>query len=291
MKSLKGPLSYDDKDLIHIIKNKYLEPPSSKPYNIIQHAKLKKHSSELFYDKHIEIILKDKNNGFFVEAGAMDGQTMSNTLRLEKKQGWTGLLVEPDPSNYILLKKKHRKAWTVNACLSLKPYPKQEKLWYKDIIAKKHEYLDPKHRAMSSVVEERKKFNIIKSDGEYQSFYYAQCLPLGSLLLAMNISRVDLLSLDVEFVEDKIISNFQFDQFDIQVILLEWWNLDTVKWLNDFLSSKGFVFVANSRSDYIFVKRGSEYEKIVKKKIPKRIFNIWREIPLPKYALNSSFVY
>ncbi|RXG57541.1 hypothetical protein Avbf_15871 [Armadillidium vulgare] len=103
MKSLKGPLSYDDKDLIHIIKNKYLEPPSSKPYNIIQHAKLKKHS----------------------KAGAMDGQTMSNTLRLEKKQGWTGLLVEPDPSNYILLKKKHRKAWTVNACLSLKPYPKQ----------------------------------------------------------------------------------------------------------------------------------------------------------------------
>jgi hypothetical protein len=34
-----------------------------------------------------------KRGGVFVEAGAYDGETFSNTLYLEKRLGWTGLLV------------------------------------------------------------------------------------------------------------------------------------------------------------------------------------------------------
>ncbi|MCL4157471.1 UNVERIFIED_CONTAM: hypothetical protein GTU68_062869 [Idotea baltica] len=50
---------------------------------------------------------------------------MSNTLALEMKQGWTGLLVEPDPSSFARLRSKHRKAWAANACLSMSDYPKK----------------------------------------------------------------------------------------------------------------------------------------------------------------------
>ena len=41
-------------------------------------------------------------NGFFVEAGARDFVTGSNTLWLEMKYNWTGVLVlvEPNPHNY-----------------------------------------------------------------------------------------------------------------------------------------------------------------------------------------------
>lgn len=35
--------------------------------------------------------------GFFIEAGANDGVSQSNTYYLEKMLGWTGLLVEPEP--------------------------------------------------------------------------------------------------------------------------------------------------------------------------------------------------
>ena len=38
------------------------------------------------------------------------------------------------------------------------------------------------------------------------------------MLLALNVSRVDILSLDLEFAEEDVINNFDFDQFDIQVI-------------------------------------------------------------------------
>ncbi|MCL4125628.1 UNVERIFIED_CONTAM: hypothetical protein GTU68_031553 [Idotea baltica] len=50
---------------------------------------------------------------------------MSNSLWLERKRGWAGLLVEPDASNYVALKRKGRKAWMAKACLSVNQYPQK----------------------------------------------------------------------------------------------------------------------------------------------------------------------
>ena len=52
-------------------------------------------------------IFKNKlNNGFFVEAGAWDGESFSNTLFFELKKNWTGLLVEPNPDAFEMLIRK-----------------------------------------------------------------------------------------------------------------------------------------------------------------------------------------
>ena len=59
-----------------------------------------------------------KTQLFFVEAGAFDGETLSNTLYLELKYNWTGLLVEPNPWLVSLLRKKKRNAWILPHCLS-----------------------------------------------------------------------------------------------------------------------------------------------------------------------------
>jgi hypothetical protein len=42
-------------------------------------------------------ILNLQEKGFFIEAGAYDGEVFSNSLFYELKHGWTGLLVEPNP--------------------------------------------------------------------------------------------------------------------------------------------------------------------------------------------------
>ena len=55
---------------------------------------------------------------FFIEAGAMDGELISNTLYLELKYNWTGLLVEPNPSLADKLIKKGRNAWIFPHCFS-----------------------------------------------------------------------------------------------------------------------------------------------------------------------------
>ena len=55
---------------------------------------------------------------FFVEAGGLDGERSSNTLWLEEKRGWSGLLVEVDPFLYTQLRGKARRSYSLNACLS-----------------------------------------------------------------------------------------------------------------------------------------------------------------------------
>lgn len=45
--------------------------------------------------------LEGKHDGFFVEVGADDGLRYSNTLLLERHFGWTGLLIEPNPANFL----------------------------------------------------------------------------------------------------------------------------------------------------------------------------------------------
>jgi hypothetical protein len=68
-------------------------------------------------DNAVLRVLRAKENGFFVEYPARDGEHLSNTLALEKTFGWTGLLVEPDPALYQQILSKHRRAFTLNGCI------------------------------------------------------------------------------------------------------------------------------------------------------------------------------
>lgn len=61
--------------------------------------------------------------GFFIECGALDGERSSNTIFFEQKRGWTGLLIEMDPSWYLQLRGKNRKSFSINACISPHQYP------------------------------------------------------------------------------------------------------------------------------------------------------------------------
>jgi hypothetical protein len=59
-----------------------------------------KSNSQLGQEDWVLDVLKNKRNGFFLDSGAADGVYLSNTLKLEKEFGWTGICVEPLPSLY-----------------------------------------------------------------------------------------------------------------------------------------------------------------------------------------------
>ena len=93
------------------IKENYLVPPPSKKFSYnfsrSKHVKLNGQANQpILID---EKVFKNRiKNGFFIEAGAYDGEIFSNTLFFELKQRWTGLLIEPNPDAFKLLKKKVR---------------------------------------------------------------------------------------------------------------------------------------------------------------------------------------
>ena len=60
-----------------------------------------------------------QNPGFFVEVGAVDGLFMSQTIVLEEKLNWTGLLIEPDPRNFQKLLHSGRNASYCSLCVTL----------------------------------------------------------------------------------------------------------------------------------------------------------------------------
>ncbi|XP_023344973.1 uncharacterized protein LOC111714158 [Eurytemora carolleeae] len=62
-------------------------------------------------------------NGFFIEAGAFDGESLSNSLFFELERGWTGLLVEANSELVKRIEDKNRNAWISPTCLSIEMKP------------------------------------------------------------------------------------------------------------------------------------------------------------------------
>ncbi len=83
-----------------------------------------KHAEEdpgyIFYSKSgqdryiFENFFKGKKNGVFVDVGANDGVTNSNTFFLEKELKWNGICLEPQPKTFQLLKQM-RSCKVINA--------------------------------------------------------------------------------------------------------------------------------------------------------------------------------
>ena len=83
----------------------------------LKNKKLKFKGRELV-DKKLSNYL-NKKNGFYIELGANDGISESNTYFLENYKDWKGILIEPIIHNYLLCKKNRskRNKFFCNACV------------------------------------------------------------------------------------------------------------------------------------------------------------------------------
>lgn len=156
---------------------------------------------------HRILQLQEKPNGTFVEAGAYDGEDLSNSLYFEKSLGWRGVLIEPNIFNQRQIRLKQRKAYFVPGCLAgAKP------------IRLRFECPGGGNDKETWGCE-------VKSDvGINETFdptRDAWCFPLYSVLRAVNLTRIDYLVLDLEGFELNVIEAFPFDKIDVKVIQIE----------------------------------------------------------------------
>ncbi|XP_047736021.1 uncharacterized protein LOC108677661 [Hyalella azteca] len=252
---MRGPLMADDPRLIEYIKHHLLLPPSRLPYNLtIASSRRNVYLSAIFIASIARQLFRGKK-GFFVEAGALDGEYMSHTLNLELQLGWQGLLVEPDRNNFSKLRSKQRKAWTSAVCLSVTPYAEEMLLWRAVEGHGTPSLIQGTGRLFSryELATESELYNTVLSS--------AQCVPVSSLLLALNITHVDFFVLDVEQVEEKILFYFPFEKISVDV-----WAVEHVTGYEDqsfirFMISKGYYYfdaLCAEVPDFIFVRKGSE---------------------------------
>lgn len=72
--------------------------------------------SQYYQDKAIDFALNKKQNGVFLDIGAHDGVSLSNTFFFERNRNWTGLCIEPIPEVFALLQ-SNRHCSVKNCCI------------------------------------------------------------------------------------------------------------------------------------------------------------------------------
>lgn len=191
----------------------------------------------------------NQDGGYFVELGANDGVTQSNSLHFERYRGWRGLLVEPTPHNFIKCRKNRaaRSAVFCAACVSF-DYPDEfVRIAYSNLMSTplnlESDIEDPHaHAAIGNRFLDR---------GEIQFEFGAVARTLNSLLIEANAPRlVDFLSLDVEGAELEVLKGVDHAVFRFRYILVECRDFSR---LCSYLEQWEYRFVEQfSSHDYLF---------------------------------------
>lgn len=200
--------------------------------------------SQIGQDKFLnESIFKNKKNGVFVDIGAHDGISYSNSFYFEKELNWQGICVEPNPFVYELLA-VNRKCETVNACI----YDKNGFVNFllvngpSEMLSGIYEEYDLRH--LKRIDHE------VKELGGSLEIKKIQSYTLNSLLAKHKLTNIDFLSIDTEGSEWTILKDLDFDRFLIKIICLE--NNYEDKKLHNLLINKGFKLIHRISTDYFY---------------------------------------
>lgn len=151
--------------------------------------------SQLGQDKIVDEYLHGKRNGVFVDIGAYDGVTFSNTLMLERERDWTGVCIEPLPDVYAELL-KNRRCICVQACIGNREEREVEFLSVHSGVVST--------RMLSGVLSEYDPRHLARVDHELNYFGGSKSViqvpmrNLHTVLQEHGIGNVDYLSIDTE---------------------------------------------------------------------------------------------
>ncbi|KAL4084838.1 hypothetical protein QTP88_027722 [Uroleucon formosanum] len=251
---LNGPkVSMDNSNLVRKLREKFLIKPIEENkgrrsfYNLDDMSVIDQSMGQA---AEIAKIIDYTSGGFFIECGALDGETRSNTLFFERYYGWIGLLIEADPLNFVKMLKKGRRSYLSPTCLSVNPYPEIVSFLQRSNMGR---------IANDEVVEDE----VISDDnGKKKSpIVNVQCFPFYTYLLALNITVIDYFSLDVEGSELNVLKTIPFDKIDIRTLSVEFFHVkEGDNGVRSYLEDKGYVVTGKVTrqdrlaNDYIFAK-------------------------------------
>lgn len=187
-----------------------------------------------FYDK--------KTNGFFLDIGAYDGLTLSNTYLLEKNYNWKGLCVEANPFIYNKLKLNRPNSKCINRCVY-------------DLNNKIIDFTIAKNDLLSGIKEtlDLHKEIVNKNGIDYK----IKTISLENLLEENNIPYfIDYLSIDTEGSEFEILKDFNFDKYIFGYIDIEH-NFNEYKrnQIKDLLCKNNYIYIKENYHDDIYIHK------------------------------------
>jgi FkbM family methyltransferase len=180
--------------------------------------------------------------GFFVDIGAFDGISHSNTKLLEDN-GWAGVCFEPHPKSFQLLEKNRKKSFCFNFALS------NESVAFAQFIQ-----VDGYAEEISCLVKDTPQEHLDRIEYDLRGGNKTIIeVPVKKFSDVIKVPTIEYISIDAETQEFNILQGIDFDKHYIKLISFEKNNYDT----NDcgkFLESKGFKFINQIAADHFYVK-------------------------------------
>ena len=187
-----------------------------------------------------------KRGGTFLEIGGLDGITFSNTLLLEQCLGWQGVLVEAQPANAQLMFQNRPCAFN----------------YAEGVCQPAGLIYMSKEKGVSHDLSTR--VNAASISGGVNKLLYdsVPCRPLSDIVLDAGLRRINVMFVDVEGAEFKVLQTFDFSVVQVDVLIVETTMVFSTNTLNlrqvgiegkvnnvrSLLKSKGF-FRLSSRLD------------------------------------------
>jgi FkbM family methyltransferase len=197
-----------------------------------------------------ENIFKNKQNGVYIELGALDGILYSNTKFFEDSLNWKGVLIEPHPEKFKLLQLNRPNNFLFNSLVSCH----EEPLIFR--------YFENIHAAVSGVENTLPQFlleNFFECNPYLpQNKILIKPISLTEIVKGTNLTHIDLLSLDVEGHEYEVLKSWDFS-IPIDVILIETLGVEPEKeeLCRQILIKNNFKFMTKYKHNEIFVSKSS----------------------------------
>jgi len=198
--------------------------------------------SQAGQDRVIDRMLGGKRDGVFADIGGYDGVTGSNTLFFEVFRNWTGILVEPSPTQLEMAQAARR-----CKCLGFAVAGKTGKAEFMEVTSG--------YKQMSGFLDSYNAdlLGKVRSNPQHKEVVHKLSkMALASILNQQKLKKIDFLSLDVEGGEMDILTSFPFEKYEIDIFSIE--NNVQSSNIPQLMKSKGYELVEFVGVDDIYRK-------------------------------------
>ncbi|MEL7469853.1 MAG: FkbM family methyltransferase [Pseudomonadota bacterium] len=206
--------------------------------------RVKPAQGQLFQDLWALYELDGKEGGYFVEFGATNGITMSNSHVLEHQYGWTGIVAEPNPEYHERLARE-RGCHISHKCVYSRSGETMKFLCTEKAMFSRLEAINPDDHN-----EESMRANPTE--------HPVETISLNDLLDQHGApDEIDYMSVDTEGSELEILSAFDFDKRRVKLFTVEHNFTPLRAEIYDLMTAKGYVrrFPEYTRFDDWYIHR------------------------------------
>lgn len=179
----------------------------------------------------------DKHKGFFVEVGANHPTNLSTSYPFEQA-GWNGIVIEPLPDHAEALR-KGRKAKVYECACGEPDDPPTLTLCVADV---------------ASYISGRGVLRGIDSDHSIT----VECTALDRILETEKVTRIDLLSIDVEGSEINVLRGFSIKKYMPRLVFIEYHVLSLN--IHYYMKENGYKLIKRTGVNNWYIPRSSQYK-------------------------------